>query len=626
MWKAGETPRRVPKPITTPKALRLPAHRKPPTIVKRVPTILDDHNITEVLAQADAWSQEADKLEETIEDKASAPEQKLPTTEIRLGLLFVNLERAKGLTAKQTLDDHVRAWDKNGDGMISKGEFRLHVRELGMTEVDVKEIDNMFDRYDEDRSGKMEIAELKWALRRMKRAANAHYYGHEIRDSLQRQVDALRTRASNVREAVECAERVANGREELMALKLNFGERIDLQLGELLIKRGISVGEMIGSWPKARSREQLAHTRELSKAEWKDEITALGLQVRDSAGKQRAVTRKELGQLFDEIDLDNSGWLDLKEAKQALTKWREQSLQHDKALAAKEKELMRMKRRASRLLQGAMRGTQSPQKLPEPGSPGSDSMASPGSSFAPSPGSPGTDPPESPPRSSSRFWNRAAMQEREAKQAKRQAAKDKANTAIMHMRQREIAFAWAAWQHFWVTRRESLQRCGVAVDAFLTHALAYGFRTWGAQHHELLQQRKFLSHAVRRFKRTQNDCLRGWDAWLEWMVQLQERGAWMERMLHVVQEVQNRCRVRPRLYFSWWRTDAVRRHGKALPADDLEGALSSKPSSHSALTTQSVTINPLHDELFKLFDKVSGCVQPSNGAFRCIPRRAAQRS
>ena len=285
MWKAGETPRRVPKPITTPKALRLPAHRKPPTIVKRVPTILDDHNITEVLAQADAWSQEADKLEETIEDKASAPEQKLPTTEIRLGLLFVNLER-EGIDTKQTLDDHVRAWDKNGDGMISKGEFRLHVRELGMTEVDVKEIDNMFDRYDEDRSGKMEIAELKWALRRMKRAANAHYYGHEIRDSLQRQVDALRTRASNVRRRSSARRELRMVERSSWSLKLNFGERIDLQLGELLIKRGISVGEMIGSWPKARSREQLAHTRELSKAEWKDEITALGLQVRDSA-KQR---------------------------------------------------------------------------------------------------------------------------------------------------------------------------------------------------------------------------------------------------------------------------------------------------------------------------------------------------
>ena len=161
----------------------------------------------------------------------------------------------------------------------------------------------------------------------------------------------------------------------------------------------------------------------------------------------------------------------------------------------------------------------------------------------------------------------------------------------------------------------------------LSHtAFAHG----GAQHHELLQQRNVLSHAVRRFKRTQNDCLRGWDAWLEWMVQLQEREAWMERTLHVVQEVQNRCRVRPRLYFSWWRTDAVRRHGKALPADDLEGSLpktlSSEPSSHSALTTQNETINTLHDELFKLFDKVSGCVQPSNGAFRCIPRRAALRS
>ena len=36
-------------------------------------------------------------------------------------------------------------WDRNKDGDISKTEFRINVRKLGLTDVDVREIDQLFD-------------------------------------------------------------------------------------------------------------------------------------------------------------------------------------------------------------------------------------------------------------------------------------------------------------------------------------------------------------------------------------------------------------------------------------------------------------------------------------------------
>ena len=66
----------------------------------------------------------------------------------------------------------------------------------------------------------------------------------------------------------------------------------------------------VSSWTKSRGT---AGKRELSRSEFKDEVERMGLTA-----KGKPATRKQIGALFDTVDEDRSGWLDMEEAKQAL--------------------------------------------------------------------------------------------------------------------------------------------------------------------------------------------------------------------------------------------------------------------------------------------------------------------
>ena len=73
-------------------------------------------------------------------------------------------------------------------------------------------------------------------------------------------------------------------------------------------------------------------------SQFKDEVQRLGLQM-----NRQPVPPALLGKLFDEIDTDGSGFLDLKEAKAALKKWQGWSGEAYSEQTAKEGELARLK-------------------------------------------------------------------------------------------------------------------------------------------------------------------------------------------------------------------------------------------------------------------------------------------
>ena len=126
--------------------------------------------------------------------------------------------------------------------------------------------------------------------------------------------------------------------------------------GLLLVQRGVTLNTIAQTWPKPRATHNKEHVNDVSKEEFKDEVQALGLQVpvtaadaaaeaaelqsarapssrrrstrgAASAGTARAaaaasaagyqatrpVTRKEVGAIFDKIDVDGSGELDFDE-------------------------------------------------------------------------------------------------------------------------------------------------------------------------------------------------------------------------------------------------------------------------------------------------------------------------
>ena len=72
-------------------------------------------------------------------------------------------------------------------------------------------------------------------------------------------------------------------------------------------------------------------------------------------GLTRPVTRKELGALFDQIDADGSGWLNIKELTEALRTWQARSQEEAATRQAKETEHTMLRRRAARLMQAALR-------------------------------------------------------------------------------------------------------------------------------------------------------------------------------------------------------------------------------------------------------------------------------
>jgi len=89
-----------------------------------------------------------------------------------LGDVDFDEDKPLGEQIKAALQQHAirvldlfREWDKNGDGEISKKEFRDAMPLLGM-DLPTKAIDELFDQYDPDKSGVMEFAELQRMLRK----------------------------------------------------------------------------------------------------------------------------------------------------------------------------------------------------------------------------------------------------------------------------------------------------------------------------------------------------------------------------------------------------------------------------------------------------------------------------
>ena len=62
--------------------------------------------------------------------------------------------------------DLFREWDSDGNGIVTKQEFRKAMPLLGLKDVPKKEIDAVFDSLDTDGGGQLEMKELERQLRR----------------------------------------------------------------------------------------------------------------------------------------------------------------------------------------------------------------------------------------------------------------------------------------------------------------------------------------------------------------------------------------------------------------------------------------------------------------------------
>ena len=85
-----------------------------------------------------------------------------PTCESLLG--------AKIVSKGWKVADLMGKWDKDGDGSVSKDEFRVNVSAMGV-QSSVAEVDALFDQYDDDGGGSLDLNELKPTLKKLIDAA-----------------------------------------------------------------------------------------------------------------------------------------------------------------------------------------------------------------------------------------------------------------------------------------------------------------------------------------------------------------------------------------------------------------------------------------------------------------------
>jgi len=196
----------------------------------------------------------------------------------------------------------MRTWDTNGDGALSKIEFRQQVRKLGIG-ADYRETDALFDSLDTDGSGELELGELKGAVRRLQEAAGvAARTAADETARLEESVARLRLKSEHAQTVLSTIEAAEREEERLVALK-GAKQPLVVQLGEMLRGKNVKPVELLRSWDA--NSDGL-----ISKGEFATSIRKHGLQAEPG----------EVEQVFGQLDEDGSGYIDLTELKAVLRK------------------------------------------------------------------------------------------------------------------------------------------------------------------------------------------------------------------------------------------------------------------------------------------------------------------
>ena len=206
---------------------------------------------------------------------------------------------------------------------ISRMEFRKLMRKL-LVNPDAKAVDDLFAELDSDHGGSLDAAEVQAAMRKL--PALAKEADADLRVAADRMV-TLTSRlahAQSVLEATAAAEAAHARLGELRDTK-----SLNARVGALLAARNIKVADVVNTW--------IATKGEVSKAQFKKNLRALGL---DDA------SLSESGALFDELDADCGGTLDLEELKAALIKLQE-------AARAAEREILQLAKSSAELSRSA---------------------------------------------------------------------------------------------------------------------------------------------------------------------------------------------------------------------------------------------------------------------------------
>ena len=240
--------------------------------------------------------------------RAEAEEAKLASLgsslEVRLGdALLQHKKKPKELAA---------TWAVVGTRDVTKMEFRKHVRRT-VDDSDVKDVDIMFDKLDEDKGGTLDTAELTTAMISMLQQAKA---SQEQREQVYKRMVRLREISATAFETAEITASAEAAEARLFESMDSFP--IAARVGAVLLGTStMSTKAVVNGWKSTNG--------EVNRYQFRDNLRSYGrFQAHDS----------ELDELFDQFDHDGGGTLDIEELKRGLAMLRDEALDAKKARRA----------------------------------------------------------------------------------------------------------------------------------------------------------------------------------------------------------------------------------------------------------------------------------------------------
>mgnify|MGYP006153470531 CR=1 FL=1 len=175
--------------------------------------------VSELEAQANEFLAEAASYE-----RSAVSNSAIPPLSIQLGLLVI----CKEDFIKRCLTQ----WDAKGRKEFAKTEFRLNLRKAGLDPA-AFDADALFDKWDADGGGTLDLAELKGALTKV--GTQARTWRFSI-DPAATQAVTLRTRAKYLHEAAEATTLTEQLESEFEALRESQAASAEIRLGALLAR------------------------------------------------------------------------------------------------------------------------------------------------------------------------------------------------------------------------------------------------------------------------------------------------------------------------------------------------------------------------------------------------------
>jgi Ca2+-binding EF-hand superfamily protein len=222
-----------------------------------------------------------------------------------------------GMKAKDFFD----IMDKNGDGSISKMEFRQSMRELGLMKESgsSKEVDALFAELDSDGGGDLDLQEITKALKdlrlKAKEVAAAGVVAKEQAAFWKQRAEQTRAAAATVTLYEEGIKELAVAKEPTAAVKLSA----------ILVKKNLKPADILTQWDTDGGGS-------VGFDEFSKNLFKLGLDT----------TSEELMKVFTTLDKSGDGELDMEELRSAIKSLVgacEEAKKHEKRLA---KDLVKM--------------------------------------------------------------------------------------------------------------------------------------------------------------------------------------------------------------------------------------------------------------------------------------------